>query len=526
MSPLSSKTTGDQPDPSCRSQKDRAASSSDMRHRHLRLLTLLAVLIITTISSGCSIVRHPTSESEAPVQNLHAPSLSQGTSAVNLETLENDPLYLRDAAPEVRALKLSELWYERSLPLQSLPGPGYLASLLRSAQLALEFLITDTCRNPFNRTCPALDRAYTRAVDGVVRFIAVRGWKPPNLAPSRYSFDPSVAAELANLEGWKITLPESSEHGPLLRPGLGVPVIGCRDLQISGVNQSAASPLICSPITFIISFDSPSSAEAIHVRLIPLDAYQQEVIQIANQETLLSGNIDGTVEALARNVQTAHPRPRLSCLSVPTRTTTSLILLGRSSSFTQLVLDQVRRIPSEPALREHYTPCFYSLPDSTTPAVAAKDLLQTLREIVTPRGSARLERAPTPIFIAAIDDLSVCTADEVLQRMKRQDRLINRGRVRGAPFVAHGVFALRPHESSNQSRVCAEALARDASELGAAFGPSQNAGNSDRADAHLLLLRDMLFATRSPAHTPPRSTTSNPPPLEAPSEPLPVSPVL
>lgn len=497
-----------------------------MRPRILRYVITFTALLTTTLCSGCSMAPAPTGESSEPLRALRSENRAEEVTSLNLEQLEDDQLFLRDTAPEVRALKLSDLWYQRALSLQSLPGPGYLSSLLRSAQLALELLVTDTCQNPFNRACPGLDRAYTRAVDGVVRAIAVRGWKPPDLAPSRYSFDRSAAPALASLEGWKITLPESSERGPFLRPGLGVPVIGCRDLQLSGHEQSATTPLICSPITFILSFEKPSSADAIPVRLVALDAYQQEVVQISNQETLLSGNIDGTVEALARNVQTNNPRPRLSCLSVPTRTTTTLILLGKSSSFTQSLLDQVRRIPSDPTLREHYTPCFYSLPDSTTSAAAAKDLLQTLREIVTPRRSARLERSPTPIFVAAIDNSSLCAADEVLQRIKRQERLISRGRVHGAPFEANGVYALNTNSAMTAPAACTEALARDAHELGAAFGPTVDASKTNAPDEYFLLLREMLFTSRRPTKPPFQKDTPTPPPSEGPSDPLPVSPVL
>jgi len=354
----------------------------------------------------------------------------------------------------------------------------------------------------------------------------VRGWKPPSLAPTRYSFDPSTVSGLADLEGWKITLPESNERGPLLRPGLGVPAIGCRDLNLVGSSSTTTNPLICSPITFIATFEKPVTADAIPVRLVPVDAYQQEVVQIANHETLLSGNIDGTIEALARNVQVSTPRPRLSCLSIPTRTTTTLLLLGRSSSFTQTLLDQIRRIPSDPILREHYTPCFYSLPDSTPPALAAKELLQTLREIVTPRSSARLERAPTPIFIAVTDEPSLCAADEALQRITRQKRLIARGRAHGAPFFARGVFALSANNNSDAPPACADALARDADELGAAFGPLRDSPAPASLDDRLLLLREMLFAARPPAPEQTQLDASAPSTPETPTDTLSVSPVL
>lgn len=465
-------------------------------------MTLLLSRYITLVAAASFILACSTSRSTKPSTQsptIRATQTQQDVKAsnVSLDQLENDPNHMRGESHEARALDISERWYQHGLTLQSIPGPGYLSSLLRSGQIALEVLVSETCRNPFNPTCHQLDRAYSRALDGIVRALAQSNWQPPNLAPSRYLLEPQSIADLRTLQGWKITLPATGSDQPPLRPGLGLAAIGCRDLSLTGNVQPSALPLVCSPITFLLSFERPSRADEIPVRLVALDAYQQEVVQIEDSEVLLSANIDGTVQALGRNLQAPNGRPRLSCLSLPTRTTTTLIVSGTPNSFTPELLDEIRRIPMDPTLRESYTPCLYVIPESVPPVAAAKDLLQTIREIVTPRGVARLEHDPTELFLAPTDDVSLCATREALQRIRRQQRLIARGRVHGAPFHVRGVFAISTAQPTQGS--CAESLTRETEELGTLYNATQSDGTSPTAGNHLLALREMLYAARGAA---------------------------
>jgi hypothetical protein len=492
-----------------------------MKTPHLRYISIVAALASML---ACSTPLVTKSRPWPPSSPATQTSPAAQASSFNLDQLENDKAHMRGASQEARALDISDRWYHHAVSLQSIPGPGHLSSLLRSAQIALEILISETCQNPFNSTCHNLDRAYSRALDGIVRALAQSNWQSPNLAPSRYSFEPHSITDLQSLQGWKITLPTSSSDQPPLRPGLGLAAIGCRDLSLSGSVQPAALPLVCSPITFLLSFDRQSSADEIPVHLVALDAYQQEVVQIADHEVLLSANIDGTVQALGRNLQAPNGRPRLACLSLPTRTTTTLVVSGTPRSFTAELLDEIRRIPIDPTLRESFTPCLYVIPETLSAAVAAKDLLQTMREVVTPRGIARLEHDATPLFLAPTDEPSMCAMREALQRIRRQRRLIARGRLHGAPFHVRGVFATAAAHTAAES--CLEPLTRETEELGISFNATQTSDEAPSERGYILALREMLYAARDTQSIPARASEVNASPTEMPPVDLPLSPVM
>lgn len=387
---------------------------------------------------------------------------------MSLEMLEADPAFLATETGEIRASRLSGLWYEHAQRMEEISHAAKLAALLRSAQLAVTPLLGEACRNPFNKTCGELDTLYRQAVRETARTLARTGWELPDLAPTRYQFAREDAQTLHELRAWRIRLEEIPSEFDSIRPGIGLATVGCRAQSDEAQRPGQLITAICSPITFVLRFDQPVEADRITAHIDVVDAYQQSVIAINGENTVLAGNIDAALTALDRDLNTHTPTSRLYCLSLPTRGTTTAIALGNIQSLSSLIRDDVWGLMRDSAIRDDLTFCFYPVSNDIEAQSDARNLLGGVREMVTPRKFANLERGPIKMFIIAAGEPARRTTVAILQRLRRQPHTVaHRGRSRGAPFLLRGVHVTDSEliPTPSDARGSSSALSRAAEEL-------------------------------------------------------------
>ena len=483
---------------------------------------LLPVALCTAALIACSTTHSPSPQPTPLSAPTHIEN-SVLSDSINLDEYERSDQELRSLQPEARALRLSVMWYQRATSLSSVPGPAYTASLLRSAHLALSGLLSEACDNPFNRVCGSLDAAYTQALTDLVRQLAVGGWKIPDLAPSRYRFAAPEAAALQRLQGWKITLP-NSDFDPLHeRPGLGLATIGCKDTMPALKSARRIHTLVCSPVTFILLFDSPSSSDSIQARLLAVDSYQQEVLSIEGQQVLIRAQIDSTLGALQRNLLGSRDDARLSCLSLPTRDTATVLVAGSSSALSSRWIDQVRAISRHRDLTSRVTPCFLSITEEQAIPRSAREALEVLREIVAPRDAATLERQPIALYLAAVGREGISISTEIARRIVKRSTERRHPHRRGAPFALRGIIVDPVATNSDDPLVNNLLSVSSSGQIPLVLKNEEPDKNEDQTVTLYGLIRSTLSSP--PSDTPATSTAPLPNPGEA-TEPLELSPVL
>ena len=381
---------------------------------------------------------------------------------MNLDALENDAAALNGAALESRNLRLSQLWYERSETLASIPGPGAMAALLRSSHFAIESLLSEPCANPFNETCRDLHRLYVKALEKIVREVARTGWELPDLAPSRYRFSGTDAEKLKSLRDWRFLEQTSVGRRDSDRAGLGLPSVACRDSWRDEANGGLAGLSICSPITFVLTFERPTQEERLTAHLAAVNAYEQEVFETRGTAVPLASATSVVLETILRGAASSNGAQRLWCLSKPERTTTMALGIISSPTSAMSLFDSFATIARDSELEGSYTPCAFvtsgagSLRNATT-------LLRLSRALVAPRNSAALEQEPIRVLpIVSGNDAATMTR-ALLARIKRQAHRAGRSPNQPTTFAVPAVYA----NSGNADSSTIQEIARYANDLNA-----------------------------------------------------------
>ena len=429
-------------------------------------LPSFALLVCSaTLFLGCA---QPSITLSSASQKTSAPSTSSeevvetSQSQVNLEALETDPAALNAVTLESRNLRMSQLWYERSESLSSIPGPGSMAALLRSSHFAIESLLSEPCANPFNETCRELHRVYLMAVEKVVREIAQNGWDLPDLAPSRYRFSSTDAEKLKSLRDWRFREENSLVRRETDRAGLGLPSVACRDKWRDPGNEGLTGLSICSPITFVLTFERPTHEERLTAHLAAVNAYEQEVFETRGIAVPIASATSAALGTIFRGADGASGSNRLWCLSKPERTTTMALGIISSPTSAMNLLDSFGAIARDSELEGSYTPCAFvtsgagSLRNATT-------LLRLARALVAPKNSAALEQEPIRVLpIVSGNDAAFMTR-ALLARIKRQAHRASRAPNQPTTFAVQAVSV----NSSNADSATVQEIARYAKDLNA-----------------------------------------------------------
>lgn len=364
-------------------------------------------------------------------------SAKSNAQSVNLETLEAESALETSTPPETRDLRLSTRWYERAEELSSVAGPGSLAALLRSAHFAVESLLSEPCANPFNETCRDLHKLYLRSTEKIVREVARNGWELPQLAPSRYRFSNTDAERLRSLRHWRFSLDATPVRGPFDRPGLGLPAVGCREGWGDDAGELAGLS-ICSPITFIITFERSTQEERPTAHLAAINAYEQELFETRGVAVPVASASTAALDTLLRSADATGGSARLWCVSKPDRTTTMALFVNSSPTRATPLAQAFGSVVTSPELQSTLTPCVYTANPGGSMANAT-DLLRLMRALVAPRKDAPIEREPIRLIVLLSGKDAGMMARSMLARIKRQAHRASHAPNQPTPFFASAI---------------------------------------------------------------------------------------
>lgn len=393
---------------------------------------------------GCASTKPVLDSSSAPKVSTTPPPESSRL-ATSVEQLESDPSFMAGESPENRAAALSGLWEQHAARLESISKSASAAARLRSTHIALNALLGNGCRNPFNPVCRDLDDRYRAGVESVVRNLARDGWALPDLSPNRYRFSLTEQSELSRLREWRIRVEQPAEELRSVRPGIGLATIGCRTQDTLSQQPLLGRVEICSPMTFILVFDGQLDGDQVSARLMAVDAYQQSVATISDQEVPVAGNIDATLQALARNVASDRRTSNgFFCLSLPTKATTTMLITGTPERLAEIANSELRAALKDERVQERITPCLAPISKTSSPSASARTLLATVREIVSPRKKVALDREPIALFLLATDQVGDSVVSAAMKRLARQRPRAQTGH--GA-FRVDGLYSISPATS-------------------------------------------------------------------------------
>lgn len=331
---------------------------------------LCVVVAFSFQLTGCSVSKRPGSIEAAlepqgstpTLRTLAIPGLTL-PDTVNPELLELDEVSFKGIPKALRALALSIAWMEKSQEQASIDSVASLASSLRAAQIALEVLLSTTqCNDDHSFDCKNLRTIYRKATHHIISILYARSWTPPSMSPSRYQFSEQSQRTITLLRDWEIALSSSAEQRDIDRPGLGMPLFGCRAFK----KQSK----ICSPLTFVISFLNSLQSDTIVVDMSVVDAYQEEVHSINNTHIPLAANFSTPIEQLV--AISAPSSFTLRCLSTPTSSTGLLLVLQQPEQSPKQFETFLQSVALNPSVRNSYTPCLAFVSDKLSIQATAK----------------------------------------------------------------------------------------------------------------------------------------------------------
>jgi len=477
----------------------------------IRNLTITAIITLSAVAAiGCANQVTVTSQPPTPSPK-DIPKVS--SESVNLEALEAESASQTGTPIEARNLRLSQLWHARAEDLSSVAGPGSVAALLRSAHFALESLLSEPCANPFNETCRDLHKLYLASTEKIVREVARNGWELPQLAPSRYRFSNTDAEKLRSLRNWRFSLDSAPAKGPLDRPGLGLAAVGCREGW--GDSEAELAGLsICSPITFIISFERSTQEERPTAHLTAVNAYEQELFETRGTAVPVASATRDALDTLLRSADTAGDSGRLWCLSKPARSTTVALGLVSAPTTPTSLTQAFGAVATDSQLHSSYTPCLYPVKAGGTRA-SATTLLRLMRALVAPRKDAAVEREPIRLLPIMSGTEASTMGRGMLARIKRQAHRVSRAPNQLPPFFVPAIGI----NSNDADPIALREIQRYASDLDAPLvvRPGQTELLLEIPD--LLLRHRGVRAPAEPQSIPTQQRVTEP-------EELPLSPVM
>lgn len=477
------------------------------------------ILLASLALHALACARHSTTSLSASNQSSTQPPAEEADSkpsqvTLNLEALESDPTLLNASTTESRNLRLSQLWFERSVELASIPGPSSLSALLRSSHFSLESLLSEPCANPFNETCRDLHRLYLKALDKVVREVARNGWELPELAPSRYRFSGTDTEKLKSLRDWRFSLDALPSRSDSDRAGLGLPAVGCRERWGDSETRELTGMSICSPITFILTFERPTSEDRLTAHLAAVNAYEQEVFETRGLAVPIASATSLALESMLRGADSANGSHRLWCLTRPERSTTMALAIMSVPTSAMSFFDSFGAIARDSELQSSYTPCAFVTSGGGSSSSAAT-LLRLTRALVAPRGNTSLERQPIRVLPIISGNDAVMMTRALLGRIKRQAHRASRSPSQPTTF---SVPAIAVNVNSVDGATMTE-IERYANELNAPLvrAPDQ-ASLLREAPALARAYRDQRASSDQKTRDPDRAPS--------PSSELPLSPVM
>jgi hypothetical protein len=334
----------------------------------------------------------------------------------SIELLEDDPTFMGDQDPGLRAIALAQLWQEYGTELTRSSYSGAFAAYSRAAHIALKHLLGDTCQTPFHAPCHELDQAYKRAVDSLVRLVSHNSWSPPDLGRTRYTLTTESIRALRSLSDWQISFNHLSYQDPQrtsghVRPGLGLATVGCRRIADSGTT--------CSPLTFVITFSADLGSDISGVSIEAFDAFQQEVLTIDGRSIPLAAAMEQTALTLSTIAANA-PAAALFCLSAPTLNATTAVFFVEASDAVATSRNILIPLVRDPEFIRRASLCIHTVQGPAARAISPRTIAASLRRAhaaIYDGGIASGYRQP--ISVIAIGELPTRTALAFANKVSR-----------------------------------------------------------------------------------------------------------
>jgi hypothetical protein len=409
------------------------SSKYPLKPRSISFLFVGLCLIVSACSSTKDI--SPRDDRDLPVRFSRD---AQRQLDVSIEQLEQESSFLSDLDQESRAVEFSRLWYDHGSLLEQTSYTGAFSAFARSAHTALEPLVGERCRNPFHPPCAQLDISYKRALDGLIRLLARNAWRTPDLTRTRYDIKAETVSTLEKLREWTIINDKSSADPKLIRPGLGLPIVGCRSLR---QNNTA-----CSPLTFIATFSAPLSSETATLSLRAIDGYQQEIVAIGSTQLPLAAAIDQTANIIG-NLAQANPTPALYCLSLPTAETTTIVTIVENAEAMSAVKGILAPLLKDEGLRLTSSFCIHTLGELTSDSRNVRGLLESLRASHLAANKVGIGTSPQlPLRIIAMGERAARIGALLASRAGRHKGSRSRRASVETIFEPHGMIVIGPKE--------------------------------------------------------------------------------
>lgn len=287
---------------------------------------ITSILALVAMASACS---RPQQDYEP--SSVGAPTTTTSSTtlqSVSLEQLETDAAFMADAPPEERAIALSRRWLEHGKTLRRSSYTGSFAAFARALHVSSEMLITMQCGLSRKPLCHELHTIYTHSLELMINVLIQNSWNPPDLQRTRYRLSKNSVKAIQSLAGWQFPHESPSVTNATKRSGMGFATVGCRSL--------GRSTTVCSPLTFIALFSTPSDSQESQLELTAHDAYQQEVVTIGNTYFPLAAAFTETAHQLA-SIASQREDSGLYCISLPTPTTLTSLIIVNSSDISPTV---------------------------------------------------------------------------------------------------------------------------------------------------------------------------------------------
>lgn len=288
---------------------------------------------------------------------------------------------LKSESEIIKDLFFSELYLASA---QSASSEGSrIERLVRSAHFAYQALLRGLCSPENFAVCSALKRTYSLSVS---QYVQATGAHAPSteIGGSRYIIDEVEDGDQLDLSEWEVQTTQPVQAVDETEV-IGAPGVGC--LRIRQETDRASIPR-CSPIAFLLTFESPSDAEHVRVHLAAYETYPTNTLLVRDQELALPSPIASAWHTIVNEKLNAVGG--VVCLGEPDPFLPFAILAVGSDGSQQSWVQVATSLSRDTEIFEHYNIC------AVTPTGSD---VQSATDILTSLGGLSLSPSRTAVVL-------------------------------------------------------------------------------------------------------------------------------
>lgn len=377
-----------------------------------------------------------------------------------MDELESDSGLHIFSSPESRALNISQLWIRHAERLRPTSPKASIAAYLRAAHTALFALDSDACNDAFNESCAELRTVYESALARVVRSFSDHSWEQVDLSPTRYRLVLTGDHGPVDLAQWETIRESTTPSSPGHRPGVGSEAVGCRTQPSLSPNGTGLG--ICTPLTFVVSFDTPPSSDLITATLVAYDASQRSVVPLGHREVTLAADFGLALQLISERALDTR-KSRFLCVGSPAGGVETVIALAPSAASSWLTPLGLPLL-TDPGTSEHVDLCLFTLDSSASPDINARALAASTGFLLADSARNSLTPKVADLFLVPADPEATFVTAAFLGRLKRATRA-HPHRAAKTAIRVRGIYVMTPGAPSNISAEAADRLSARASAL-------------------------------------------------------------